>query len=257
MSEDEIPMVPAERLKKPALTRRFYERASVGPHDKGFAVLLDGRPVKTPARNPLAVPRREIAEAMAAEWEAQAGEIDPSAMPLTRLVNSAIDRVAGETATAVRDDIVKHAAGDLLFYRAESPQSLIDAENRLWSPILAAMEKGLGVRFMLAEGIVHVEQDPKAIEAFARALEPYDALSLAALHSMTTLTGSALIALAVARGDLTAEAAWEAAHADEDWQMSQWGRDETALEARQRRWREMQAAALVLGAGRARREERG
>ncbi len=134
--------------------------------------------------------------------------------------------------------------GDQLFYRAEGPQSLIDAENRLWSPILAAAEKALGVRFMLAEGIVHVEQDRKALEAVARALEPYDALSLAALHSMTTLTGSALIALAVARGDLSAEKAWEAAHADEDWQMSQWGRDQTALEARASRWREMQAAAL-------------
>ena len=223
----------------------------------GFAVLLDGRAVKTPARNPLAVPRRDVAEALAAEWEAQSDEIDPATMPLTRLVNSAIDRVAGETATAVRDDIVKHAAGDQLFYRAERPQSLIDAENRLWSPILAAAEKALGVRFMLAEGIVHVEQDPKALEAVARALEPYDALSLAALHSMTTLTGSALIALAVARGDLSAEEAWEAAHADEDWQMSQWGRDETALEARANRWREMQAAALVLGAKPAKRDERG
>jgi chaperone required for assembly of F1-ATPase len=250
MSEDEVPMVPAERLAKPSLPRRFYEHASVGPHENGFAVLLDGRPVKTPARNPLAVPRRDIAEAMAAEWEAQSGEIDPASMPLTRLVNSAIDRVAGETATAVRDDIVRHAGGDLIFYRAERPQSLIDAENRLWSPILAGAEKALGVRFVLAEGIVHVEQDRKALDAVERALSPYDALSLTALHSMTTLTGSALIALAVARGDLSAETAWEAAHADEDWQMSQWGRDEAALEARAKRWREMQAAALVLGASR-------
>lgn len=256
MSEDEIPMVPAERAK-PTLPQRFYEHASVGPHDGGFVVLLDGRAVKTPARNPLAVPHRDVAAAMAAEWEAQSGAIDPASMPLTRLVNSAIDRVAGETATAVRDDIVKHAGGDLLFYRAERPQSLIDAEDRQWSPILAATEKALGVRFMLAEGIVHVEQDRKALDAVARALAPYDALSLAALHSMTTLTGSALIALGVARGELSAEAAWEAAHVDEDWQMSQWGRDEPALEARANRWREMQAAALVLGAAPARRDEPG
>jgi chaperone required for assembly of F1-ATPase len=248
MSEDEMPMVPAERRAKPTLPRRFYEHASVGPHEAGFAVLLDGRAVKTPARNPLAVPRRDIAEALAAEWEAQSGEIDPASMPLTRLMNSAIDRVAGETATAVRDDIVNHAGSDMLFYRAEGPQSLIDAENRLWTPILAAAEKTLGVRFVLAAGIVHVQQDRKTLDAIARAVAPYDALSLAALHSMTTLTGSALIALAVARGDLTAEEAWVAAHADEDWQMTHWGRDEAALAGRANRWGEMQAAALVLGA---------
>lgn len=256
MNKDETPMDAAQRLAKPALPRRFYERASVEPHERGFAVLLDGRVVKTPAKKPLVVPRRDIAEALAAEWEAQREEINPATMPLTRLVNSAIDHVAGEAA-AVRADLVKHAASDMLFYRAEGPRSLIDAENRLWRPVLAASERALGVRFLLAEGIVHVEQNPAALAAVAQAMEDYDALALAALHSMTTLTGSALIALAVARGDLTAEEAWVAAHADEDWQMAQWGRDHTALAERVERWREMQAAALVIGAGAERIDERG
>ncbi len=110
-----------------------------------------------------------------------------------------------------------------------------------------AAEKALGVRFVLAEGIAHVAQGTAALAAIAQAIAKYDPLALAALHSMTTLTGSALIALAVARGDLTAAAAWEAAHADEDWQMTQWGRDEAALTERAERWREMEAAALLLG----------
>lgn len=247
MSKDETPMGAAQRLAKPALPRRFYQHASAEPNEAGFAVLLDGRVVKTPAKKPLVVSRRDIAEAIAAEWAAQQEEINPATMPLTRLVNSAIDHVACEAA-AVRADIVKHAASDMLFYRAEGPRSLIDAENRLWRPVLAASERAFGGRFRLAQGIVHIEQDPALLAAVTRAVEGYDGLALAALHSMTTLTGSALIALAVARGDLTAEEAWEAAHADEDWQMSQWGRDHTALSERAAYWREMQAAALVIGA---------
>ncbi len=247
MSEDETPMGAAQRLARPPLPRRFYDKAAVGPHDGGFAVLLDGRPVKTPAKKPLAVPDRAVAEALAAEWEAQREEIDPATMPLTRLVNAAIDRVALERA-AVREDIVRHAGSDLICYRAEGPPSLIEAEERLWSPILAAAERKLGVRFVLAGGILHVGQEPRALAAVAEAVAPHDDLALAALHSMTTLTGSALIALAVARGELSAEDAWVAAHADEDWQMAKWGSDEMALEARANRWQDMQAAALILGA---------
>jgi chaperone required for assembly of F1-ATPase len=178
-------------------------------------------------------------------------------MPLTRLVNSAIDRVSVEMA-AVRDDIVRHAGSDLICYRAEGPEPLVEVEQRLWDPILAAAERALGVRFLLAGGIVHVGQEPRALAAVGDVLSRSDPLSLAAIHSMTTLTGSALIALAVARGELSPADAWTAAHADEDWQMSQWGADELALEARANRWRDMQAAAtLVIGAGAGSCKERG
>jgi chaperone required for assembly of F1-ATPase len=182
MSDDISPMGKAQRLAKRVLPKRFYEHATVGPHDAGFAVLLDGRVAKTPAKMPLAVERRDIAEAVAAEWEAQSGDIDPATMPLTRLVNSAIDRVAGEM-PAVRADIVKHAANDLLFYRAAGPQSLIDAENRLWSPILAAAQKALGV---LRARRGRPPGDRPVLAAVAT-LAPYDALSLAALHSVAAL----------------------------------------------------------------------
>ncbi len=236
MSDERNPMRDAQRLARQALPRRFYERATVGEEGGRFVVLLDGKPIRTPAKKPLAVDRRDIAEALAAEWDAQDAEIDPAIMPLTRLVNVAIDRVEGEM-DAVRADIVAHAGSDLVFYRADGPQPLVDAENRLWSPILAWAERTLGVRFVLAEGIVHVRQESAALAALARRIEPYDALELAALHSATTLTGSALIALALANGELTPEAAWTAAHADEDWQMSQWGRDEMAMAGREKRWR--------------------
>lgn len=246
MSDDETAMDAAQRLAKPALPKRFYEKAEAIPHEAGFAVALDGRVVRTPAKNYLAAVRKNVADAMAAEWDAQTTEIDPGTMPLTRLVNSAIDRVSQEM-PAVREDIVRHAGGDLMLYRAEGPQSLVDHEERLWGPILAASEKALGARFVLAEGIVAVEQDAATLAAVARAIETLDPMQLAALHSMTTLTGSALIALAYARGDLTADEAWTAAHADEDWQASHWGHDAEAAERRAKRLEEMQAAALILG----------
>jgi len=225
--------------------RRFYEEATIGPHQASFAVLLDGRVAKTPAGKPLAVSREDIAAALAKEWAAQGEILNPAAMPLTRLVNSALDAVATRI-EAVRDDIVRHAGSDLICYRAEGPEGLVARQEEVWAPLLAFAREALDARFMLAEGVMHVEQDAATLAAIDRALSGYDALPLAALHTATTLTGSAVIALAVAHGRMTAEEAWTAAHVDEDWQMRQWGFDEEALARREARWREMQAAGVVL-----------
>lgn len=225
--------------------KRFYERATVAAHEAGFALVLDGRVAKTPAGKPLAVRSRKIADRLADEWSAQGERLDPAAMPLTRLVNSAIDGVAAEMA-AVRADVVCYAESDLVCYRAEGPEGLVALQEAHWSPLLAHIRDTLGVRFVLAEGIVHVDQNREALAAINAVLEDYDPLALAAIHIVTTLTGSAVIALALAQGAVTAEAAWTAAHVDEDWQMSQWGEDDLALERRALRWREMEAAGLVL-----------
>jgi chaperone required for assembly of F1-ATPase len=247
VSEADDPLRSAQRLPRTDLAKRFYEKATAAPHGDGFAVLLDGRVAKTPARRPLVVARLTLAEALASEWEEQRGEIHPATMPLTRIVNAAIDRVAGEAA-AVLGDIVKYAGSDLVCYRASGPAGLVAAEDKAWSPILAFAWEVLGARFVLAEGLVHVAQNSEALAAIERALAPFDALTLTALHTVTTLTGSALIALALARGAISAEAAWQAAHVDEDWQMRQWGEDTTALARRAMRWREMNAGAFILTA---------
>ena len=227
--------------------RRFYKEASVGKHEAGFAIFLDGRLAKTPVGNPLAVGSQRVAEALAAEWAAQGERLDPAAMPLTRIVNSAIDGVSREM-DAVRADIVRHAGSDLVCYRAGGPEGLVAKQEAAWAPLLAFAREALGARFVLAEGVMHVEQSPEALAAVDRALTGYDALSLAAIHTVTTLTGSAVIALALARHQVSAEEAWTAAHVDEDWQMSQWGKDEQALTRRARRWREMEAASAILAA---------
>lgn len=245
MTDDANPVSTSQRLARPELPKRFYKTAEASEREGAWAILLDGRDVKTPARKPLAVADREVAEAIAAEWSGQGERVDPASMPLTKIANAAIDRVAGEMA-AVRAEIVRYAGNDLICYRAEGPESLVAAQEKAWSPLVAWAQTALGVRLVLAGGIVHAAQEPATLAAVEVELLPLDALTLAAVSTATTLTGSAFIALALRHGVLTPEAAWEAAHVDEDWQMARWGRDEPALKARALRWREMAAAALIL-----------
>lgn len=230
------------------LPRRFYKGVTVETLDRGdhgFGVQLDGKPLRTPAKAILAVPTRALAEAIATEWEAQAEHIDPATMPLTKLVNSGLDGVRGREAE-VREDISKYAASDLLCYRASQPEPLKRRQAELWDPVLAWGREALGTAFVTGEGIMPVSQPEATGPAVVRALAGCDAFTLAALHVMTALTGSALLALAHARGRLSAEAAWAAAHVDEDWQISQWGEDAEAAARRRYRWGEMQAASRLL-----------
>ena len=229
-----------------ALPKRFYKSAGVAEQGPGkHGVRLDGRAVRTPAKAELAVPSAALAQAIAAEWDAQGEHIDPSSMPLTRLANSAIDGVAQREAE-VRADIAKYAGSDLLCYRAEAPDELAQQQAAAWDPVLRWAHEQLGARFATRAGLMPVAQPDAAKAAVARALEAYDGFALAALHVMTTLTGSVLLALAHAQGRLTAEEAWAAAHVDEDWQISRWGEDAEAQVRRARRWSDMQAASRML-----------
>src|SRR5262249_52161031 len=178
------------------------------------------------------------------EWRAQADVVDPAKMPLTRLANSIIDGVVDKPAQ-VEAEIAKYLGTDLVCYRADRPQRLVMRQIELWDPILAFARDTLGARFALAEGVTFLPQPEAAIAAARRAI-PSDPWRLGAVHAIMTLTGSALIALALARGALTCDSAWTAAHVDEDWNMEQWGRDALALERRVARFAEMQAAATVL-----------
>lgn len=238
------PMERARRNMRAPLRKRFYQEASVGEQDGHFAVLLDGKSVYTPLRRPLAAPSRALAQIMADEWTAQGESIDSGVMPLTRLANAIIDAVA-DAIDPVRDDIVSYLGSDLVCYRADTPDALIAFQSRLWDPVLAFACERLGARFVLVQGVMHAAQPEEAIAAAARAI-PSDPWRLGALSSVTALTGSALIALAFATGALIEAEAWAAAHADEDFQMSQWGRDDMALSRRAARHAEFKAAAAVL-----------
>lgn len=239
------PRAAAREALMPELPKRFYERASAEPHEQGFALHLDGRPARTPGKRALVAPSRGAGDALAAEWQAQGERIDPKTMPLTRLLNVAIDAV-GAAMEPVAEEVVKYAGSDLVCYRAGEPDKLVAAQAAAWDPVLAFARERLGARFLLAEGVMFVEQPREALEAVAaRVSRETSPFALAALNVMTTLTGSALIALAVADSALSAEDAWEAAHVDELHQERVWGADAIATERREGRRREFEAAALL------------
>jgi chaperone required for assembly of F1-ATPase len=234
----------ARRAMRPALRRRFYDSVGTVADAGGHAVRLDGKPARTPAGGVLAAPSAALAQALAAEWDAQRELIDPARMPLTRLANSIIDGVSDRPGP-VAAEIEKYLASDLVCYRAAAPSGLVERQARHWDPILAWARETLGAPLRAAAGVVHIAQDQDAL-ARARGAIPREPWRLGALNAATTLTGSALIALALARGRLSVDEAWEAAHVDEDWNMEQWGRDAAALERRAFRFAEFDAAAMVL-----------
>ena len=242
------PNESARESSRPALRKRFYREAAIAPAPGGHAVVLDGRNVRTPAKRPLVAPQQAVAESIAAEWEAQAEAIDPAAMPLTRLANSIIDGVADRRAE-VADDIARYFNSDLLFYRAEHPEGLVARQAQHWDPVVAWMADAFGARFVLAAGVMHVAQ-PEAAIAAARAALPIDPWALGAMHVVTSLTGSALLALALARGRLDVPQAWAAANVDEDWNLDLWGRDDSLAGRHAARLRDLEAAAKVLDAHR-------
>ncbi|GJD53283.1 hypothetical protein OPKNFCMD_6058 [Methylobacterium crusticola] len=239
------PLRAARHSARPALPKRFYAEAGVAAAGDGYRLVLDGRPAHTPARRPLAVPQAALAQALAEEWGAQETVIDPARMPLTRLVNTALDGVA-DRREAVVEDLAAYAGSDLLAYRAGDPERLVAAQSAAWDPVLDWAHATLGARFVLSEGVMHVTQPETSLAAVRRAVEAVPtATGLAALHAMTTLTGSILIALAVLHGRLAPDAAWEAAHVDETYQAGIWGRDAEAEARRAARKAEFDAAARL------------
>jgi chaperone required for assembly of F1-ATPase len=240
------PMRAAQANMRPQPVRRFYKAAEVEEEGGRFVLSLDGRRARTPGRNPLAAQSRALMFKVAEEWERQRETIDPAGMPLTRLLNSAIDGVA-HTMAETRADILRYAGSDLLCYRAEEPDTLVAQQAHAFDPVLRWATDDLGARFTVTAGVTHVAQPNAALAAIGAALDAYDdPVTLAALSVMTTLTGSALLALAVARGFLSAEAAWRAAHVDEDFQAERWGADAEAAAQREARRREFEAAATVV-----------
>ncbi len=237
------PVEAARRNMRPNLRKRFYQAVTVG-EGTPYPILLDGRAVKTPAGGALAAPSRPLAQAIAAEWDAQGERIVPATMPLMRLANTIIDGVAPNP-EPVRQEIAKYLGSDLVCYRAATPEGLVARQAQHWEPVLAWAREAHGARFVLSEGVMFVAQPENAVAA-ARSAIPSDPWRLGAVSAITTLTGSALIALAVAAKQLGVDEAWAAAHVDEDWNMDFWGRDELAMQRRAARFAEMRAAATVL-----------
>jgi chaperone required for assembly of F1-ATPase len=208
-------------------------------------VALDGRPLRTPAREALAVPTLALTEAIAAEWNGQGEEILPRSMPLTGLANAAIDRVAPDT-PAFADTLSRFAENELLAYRAEGPAPLVARQRAEWDPLLAWARGRYDVDFRLVEGIIHQPQPAATLTRIEAAYRAFDAFRLAALSPVVTISGSAVIGLAVAEARLDAEAAWDAGHLDELWQAEQWGKDPLAEAGHKERQGDLAAAVRFL-----------
>lgn len=208
--------------------RRFYKTVSLS-QDGG--VLLDRKPVKTPMKAVLVLASVDLARAVAEEWQAQGERIDPASMPLTRLANTAIDRVIPGRARIVAE-MLEFAGSDLTCYRAEAPPDLIERQTAAWNPVLDWAVAELDAVFVVTAGIVHRPQPEAALKAVEAHLQGLDPFVLTALYNLMTLTGSLLIAAMTVAGRIDPEVAWRAAHTDEDFQIEQWGED---AEARQRR----------------------
>ena len=218
--------------------KRFYQQVSVTSGDQGHQVRLDGKPVKTPAKAALALPGAALAKAVAGEWRAQKKTIKVETMPLTRLANTAIDRTVLHKGIVI-DEIMNFARHDLLCYRAEGPEELIGIEAEAWDPYLAWAKESLGLAFRVTTGLGTIKQDRQTLAKFKALLSLLDPYRLTALHTATTLGGSAILALALWQGQGTPAEIWKAAQADEDYQSGKWGADrehQKTLGARRDLW---------------------
>lgn len=225
--------------------KRFWTDVGVVADADGHAIRLDGRPVRTPGRLPLIVPTAALAGAIAEEWRAVTGEIDPRAMRLTGLANAAVERIAPNP-RSFADGLAGYAETDLLCYRADSPASLVARQAAAWDPLLDWAAGRYDIGFTLATGIIHRPQPPATVERLADAIRARDAFRLAALAPIIAIGSSLVTALALDEDVIDAGGAWTATHLDELWQEEQWGEDELATRARAARRGDFDAAVRFL-----------
>lgn len=223
--------------------KRFWQKAEVAQAEHGYAVTLDGRGVKTPAKTPLVVPTQALAQEIAAEWAAQQDRVNPATMPFTRMANSALDKVAPQHA-AVADMLAAYGDSDLLCYRADSPAGLVDRQAAGWDPLLDWAEATYGARLVPVIGVMHHPQDPGALDRLTAQVHGQSAFALAAFHDLVSMSGSLVLALAVIRGERDPAEAWALSRIDETWQEEQWGVDEDAAALATRKCGEFMHAAL-------------
>ena len=207
--------------------KRFWSEAQIVDADGGFAVHLDARPVRTPAKTPLIVPTRELAHAIAKEWNAQEEQIDPLSMPCTRSANAALDKVATQRAEVI-DLIAAYGDSDLTCYRAEGPDELVAHQAAAWDPVLEWAAEKLGSRLTPVTGVIHAPQDPQQLSQLHAEVAALNNFELTAFHDLVSLSGSLILGFAACRGHQSPDLIWDTSRIDEEWQIAQWGRDEEA-----------------------------
>lgn len=207
--------------------KRFWKSVDVIADEDGFAVVLDGRNVKTPAKRKLQLPTRAMAEVVAGEWEAQQDLINPNTMPATKTANAALDKVSIQHAE-VADMLAAYGDSDLLCYRAETPEELVARQAALWDPMLAWAESALGAPLAPRTGVIHIPQAPESVSVLRARTHALDAFELAAFHDLVSLSGSLVLGFAAALKARPADEIWALSRLDETWQEEQWGKDDDA-----------------------------
>ena len=225
--------------------KRFGKEVEVADVGGCWSIQLDGRVVRTPAREPLQLPTRALVDAIAAEWRSVEHDIDPRAMPLTGLANAAIDRI-GPSPGAFASDLAKYAEADLACYRSDFPPELIGRQAECWDPLLAWARRRYDVDFVTTAGLMHVPQPPATVEQLSHAVVALDAFQLAGLSPLVTIGGSLVAALAVLEEAISPQEAWQAVSIDDRWQLEQWGSDADAEQALDNRERDFLAGAQFL-----------
>lgn len=225
--------------------KRFWKEAAVVREDGGWAIELDRRPVRTPARATLAVPTQALANAIAEEWHSAGEEIDPREMPLTGLANAAIDRVAPER-QAFAAGLTRYGEADLACYRSDWPPELVERQTNGWDKLLSWGRRRFDVDFSTTSGLIHIPQPPATVERLSHAVAALDTFRLAGLSPLVTIGGSLLAALAVVEKAMSPEEAWQAVSIDERWQLEQWGPDSEAQAALENKRRDFFVAARFL-----------
>lgn len=213
-------------------SKRFWKETAIREDESGFGISLDGRPVKTPAKQTLVAPTRALAEAIAAEWDAQEAQVDPLSMPFTRSANAAIDKVAPQHGE-VAEMIAAYGDSDLLCYRAEYPEELVERQAAQWDPFLDWAADVLGARLEPRNGVMHAPQNPQALSALAGRVHDMSPFQLAGFHDLVSLSGSLILGLAATRNVQPVQAIWSISRLDEIWQAEEWGADDQAEAAAQ------------------------
>lgn len=226
--------------------KRFWQAATVEACEGGYAVRLDGRPVKTPAKVPLVLPTQALAAIIAAEWQAQEKEVRPETMPATRTANSAIDKVSRHFAE-VAEMVAEYGGSDLLCYRAEGPAALTERQAAAWDPLLHWAAERFGAPLRATAGVMHIAQPQPSLAALSAAVHSQSAFALAALHDLVAITGSLVLGLAIAERRLSPEEGFALSRIDEHWQIEQWGADEQAAEIEAVKYLALQDAARFHG----------
>jgi chaperone required for assembly of F1-ATPase len=225
--------------------KRFYKDVGIARDGDGFAVQLDGKPLRPPSRAPLALPTEALAKAIAEEWRGQGEKLDMASMPLTRLAFAAVDTVPKQRAAMI-EHLLGFGRSDLVSYRAEFPSALITRQAALWDPLLMWLAETHGANLAFTSGIKHVAQSEDTMEALQRVLSSFTDYELVALHAATTITGSLTISLALMGRRITTGQAFDAAHVDEHFQAEKWGHDEAAEARRAGLKAELEAAEKFL-----------